>query len=347
MTAIRALLTPLGRRELMVLALILACLLSPVFASIFGAVDIGFREAMSVYLHALIGERPVDVAYLDSRILLELRLPRILLAFVCGAGLALSGWALQLVTRNPLADPYLFGISAGASLGAIVVLSLGITHGVLLAIGLPLGAFIGASASVLVVLTLSGFGLQSQVERMLLSGVATSFLFGALGSLLLYFSSPQVTASVIFWSLGSFARAAWDMLWLPWLVFGAFVGFLLLVTRQLFALSAGDETAHALGVSVAKLRIISLLMCSLMTAVLVASCGGIGFVGLMIPHIARLLFPGSQSLLIVAMLGGLFMVWVDVMTRSLLPPQELPVGVITAVVGSVFFLTLLFSRRSE
>ncbi|WP_338591935.1 iron ABC transporter permease [Shewanella khirikhana] len=352
MSGIRALFTPLGRRDYLLAALILACLVSPALASMFGAADIHFSEAMSVYLHALIGERPADVPYLDSRILLELRLPRILLAFVCGAGLALAGWALQLVTRNPLADPYLFGISSGASLGAIVVMSLGSLFGGAFVeaadgISLPLGAFAGASASVLMVLALSGFGLQSQVERMLLSGVAISFLFGALGSLLLYFSSPQVTASLLFWSLGSFARASWDLLWLPWTIFGVFVGFLSVMRRQLLALSAGDETAHGLGVPVARLRIISLLMCSLMTAVLVASCGGIGFVGLMIPHITRLMFPGRQSLMIVVLMGGLFMMWVDVLARSLLPAQELPVGVITAVIGSGFFLLLLLGRKGQ
>ncbi|WP_372870227.1 FecCD family ABC transporter permease [Shewanella sp.] len=350
MTGIRALFTPLERHDYLLAVLLLACLVSPALASIFGAADIHFTDAMSVYLHALIGEQPKDVPYLDSRILLELRLPRILLAFVCGAGLALAGWALQLVTRNPLADPYLFGISSGASLGAIVVMSLGSLLGggfMALAdgISLPLGAFAGASASVLLVLALSGFGLQSQVERMLLSGVAISFLFGALGSLLLYFSSPQVTASLLFWTLGSFARASWDLLWLPWTIFGVFIGFLWVLRRQLLALSAGDETAHGLGVPVAKLRTISLLMCSLMTAVLVASCGGIGFVGLMIPHTVRLMFPGRQSLMIVVLMGGLFMMWVDVLARSLLPTQELPVGVITAVIGSGFFLLLLLRRK--
>ncbi|MBT1444388.1 iron ABC transporter permease [Shewanella sp. JM162201] len=362
MRAFSALLRPVEAQGVLTLLLMAACILSMVFAGMFGAADIGFRQAFSVYLHALGAPLPADVAYLDSRILLELRLPRILLAFVCGAGLALSGWALQLVTRNPLADPYLFGISAGASLGAIVVLSL--TAGVgassaaaaagmaasdswLSVLTLPTGAFVGASVSVLLVLALSGFGLQSQVERMLLSGVATSFLFSALGSLVLYFSSPQVTASLLFWSLGSFARAAWDTLMVPWLVFGLFVLFLLINRRELLAMSAGDETAHSLGVPVARLRIISLLMCSLMTAVLVASCGGIGFVGLMIPHIVRLMFPARQSLMIVAMLGGLLMVWVDVLARALLPSQELPVGVITAVLGSGFFLVLLFGRRDR
>lgn len=297
---------------------------------------------------------------------MELRLPRILLAFVAGAGLSLAGSVLQTVTRNPLADPYLFGISSGASFGAVVMLTLftgsglfgnagviansGIFSGSgmfagLLWFSLPFGAFIGASLSVLIVLALSGLGLNSQVERMLLSGVATSFMFGALTSLLLYFASPQATASVLFWSLGSFAKASWPLLILPSIV--VLVSFFIILgwKRQIMALQAGDETAHTLGVNVPKLRLNMLLLCSLITAVLVATCGGIGFVGLMIPHTVRLLFPGRQPILLTALVGGLFMVWIDVLARCLLGNQELPVGIITASIGSFFFLLILRRRN--
>jgi iron complex transport system permease protein len=215
----------------------------------------------------------------------------------------------------------------------------------LLWFSLPLGAFIGASLSVLIVLALSGLGLNSQVERMLLSGVATSFMFGALTSLLLYFASPQATASVLFWSLGSFAKASWSLLVLPTLVIGASLFIILGMKRQIMALQAGDETAHTLGVNVPKLRLNMLLLCSLITAILVATCGGIGFVGLMIPHTVRMLFPGRQPILLTALVGGLFMVWIDVLARCLLGNQELPVGIITAAIGSMFFLLILRKRR--
>lgn len=212
-------------------------------------------------------------------------------------------------------------------------------------LSLPVGAFIGASLSVLLVVVLSGIGRTSQVERMLLSGVATSFLFGALTSLLLYFSSPQATASVLFWSLGSFAKASWSQLWLPTVTVGSSLLIMLAFKRQIMALQAGDESAHTLGVNVAKLRLSMLLLCSLITAMLVASCGGIGFVGLMIPHTVRLLFSGRQPMILTAVLGGLFMVWIDVVARCLLTNQELPVGIITAALGSVFFLFILRHRR--
>lgn len=351
-------LRPLSLQQWLLLALAVLVLLTPVAAASFGAADIAFGDVLRIFVGQFIDLNAIgwgDPSALSQRIVLELRLPRMLLAFVAGAGLSIAGSVLQTVTRNPLADPYLFGISSGASFGAVVMLTcltgtglladFAPTSGSLMWFSLPLGAFMGASLSVLLVFAMSGGGLHSQVERMLLSGVATSFMFGALTSLLLYFASPQATASVLFWSLGSFAKATWSVLWLPCLVVSASIVVILAFKRQIMALQAGDETAHTLGVNVAKLRLSMLLLCSLITAILVASCGGIGFVGLMIPHTVRLLFPGRQSVLLTALVGGLFMVWIDVIARCVLGNQELPVGIITAAIGSLFFLVVLRHRR--
>ncbi|MCE9679338.1 iron ABC transporter permease [Shewanella sp. AS1] len=342
-------------------ALLLFSFLTPLLAAGFGAAEIGFSQVVDLLLAAMSGAEPgSEGGSIASRILLELRLPRILLAFVAGFGLAIAGMVLQTVTRNPLADPYLFGISSGASFGAVLVLTLfggvGIAGSSIAqtlslslsqSLSLPLGAFIGASLSVLLVLALCGRNMSTQIERMLLSGVAVSFMFGALTSLLLYFSGPQAAASLLFWSLGSFAKASWGSLTLPvvTLVFSTLV--ILLFKRSIIAMKAGDETAHTLGVNVQKLRLGMLLLCSLITAVVVAHCGGIGFVGLMIPHMVRLLLPGQFPLLVTGVVGGLFMIWVDVLARSLLSYQELPIGIITAVIGSVFFLSILVSKRRE
>ncbi|ABK49503.1 transport system permease protein [Shewanella sp. ANA-3] len=361
--------TPLTRQQWLILGLAGFALLTPIAAASFGAANISFLDVLQVFInklsHLFMADEAVSTS-MTERIVMELRLPRIILAFVAGAGLSLAGSVLQTVTRNPLADPYLFGISSGASFGAVVMLTLftgsglfgnagtiansGIFSGSgtfagLLWFSLPFGAFIGASLSVLIVLALAGLGLKSQVERMLLSGVATSFMFSALTSLLLYFASPQATASVLFWSLGSFAKASWSLLVLPSLV--VLLSFFIILgwKRQIMALQAGDETAHTLGVNVPKLRLNMLLLCSLITAILVATCGGIGFVGLMIPHTVRLLFPGRQPILLTALVGGLFMVWIDVLARCLLGNQELPVGIITAAIGSFFFLLILRRRK--
>lgn len=367
---VNRILTPLTLQQWLILGLVVLGILTPIAAASFGAATISFLDVLHVFITKLLQNfdtlNPTKVNGITERIVMELRLPRILLAFVAGAGLSLAGSVLQTVTRNPLADPYLFGISSGASFGAVVMLTLftgsglfesagvvanaGIFSGSgvfagLLWFSLPFGAFIGASLSVLIVLALSGLGLNSQVERMLLSGVATSFMFGALTSLLLYFASPQATASVLFWSLGSFAKASWSLLILPTLVVGASLLIILGMKRQIMALQAGDETAHTLGVNVPKLRLNMLLLCSLITAILVATCGGIGFVGLMIPHTVRLLFPGRQPIVLTALVGGLFMVWIDVLARCLLGNQELPVGIITAALGSFFFLLILSRRK--
>nr|WP_239473286.1 iron ABC transporter permease [Shewanella algidipiscicola] len=325
--------------------------MTPLLAASFGAAHIDFNQVVDVVLATLGGERPSSVT---ARIVMELRMPRIVLAFIAGFGLAIAGAVLQTVTRNPLADPYLFGISSGASFGAVVVLTLFGGAGALSnalsiswlgSVSLPMGAFIGASLAVLMVLALCGRAMSTQIERMLLSGVAISFMFGALTSLLLYFSGPQAAASVLFWSLGSFAKASWSGLGLPLLVVAGATVIILLFKRQIVAMKAGDETAHTLGIDVQRLRLAMLLLCSLITAVLVANCGGIGFVGLMIPHMVRLLLPGRFALLTTGVVGGLFMIWVDVLARCLLSYQELPIGIITAVIGSVFFLFILGSKR--
>lgn len=341
------------------LSLLVLSLFSLVAAASFGAADLSFADVLNVLEHRTFGSGASEGAGIAERIIIELRFPRILLAFTAGAGLSIAGSVLQTVTRNPLADPYLFGISSGASFGAVVVLTLFSSSGLALDLSgggsglferyewlsLPLGAFIGAGLSVLMVLSLCGRTMSSQIERMLLSGVAISFMFGALTSLLLYFSSPQAAASVLFWSLGSFAKADWDTLLLPFAVVSFATVIILLYKRQIMAMRAGDETAHTLGVNVARLRLQMLLLCSLITAILVANCGGIGFVGLMIPHTVRILFPGYFPLLTTALFGGLFMIWIDVLARTLLSHQELPIGIITAVIGSVFFLAILGRKK--
>ncbi|MCL1051933.1 iron ABC transporter permease [Shewanella abyssi] len=328
---------------LLLFGLLLLGLITPFAATSFGAATITSSDVLQVFSHKFLGLG--ESMGVTERIIWELRLPRVILAFIAGAGLSIAGSVLQTVTRNPLADPYLFGISSGASFGAVMALTLFSQS--ILWLSLPLGAFIGASLSVLMVLSLCGRNLSTQVERMLLSGVAISFMFGAMASLLLYFSSPQAAASVLFWSLGSFAKASWSGLILPAIIVSLCTVIILLFKRQIVAMRAGDETAHTLGINVGRLRLSMLLLCSLITAILVANCGGIGFIGLMVPHTVRLLFPGKYPLLLTAAIGGLFMVWVDVLARTLLSYQELPVGIITSVMGSVFFLFILGGRSAK
>lgn len=317
-----------------------------ILAISFGAAQISSGDVLSVFWAAIGGD--TEVSDIKQRIIIELRFPRLILAFLTGAGLSLAGAVLQTVTRNPLADPYLFGIASGASLGAVLVIAsitgAGVSVMAVSQMSITSGAFVGAAFSVFIVLSLAGRGIQ--IERMLLAGVAVSFMFSAGTSLVLYASDPEAAASLLFWTLGSFTRANWDTLLVPSLVIISCLVLFLGYARSLKAVLAGDETAKTLGVNVTRLRMAMLLLGSLITATLVANTGGIGFVGLMIPHIVRRLMPSQQQYFFLGctFFGGVFMVWVDVLARSLVANNELPIGVITAAIGSVFFLLVLRKR---
>lgn len=315
-----------------------AAALFSLFAALsFGAAETSLQDVFNSFLLS-------NEASFNTRIIFELRMPRTLLAFLAGSGLAIAGLILQTVTRNPLADPYLFGISSGASFGVVLLMALaGISAGFMLSAAALLGSLLAMSLLILI----AGRQQSAQVESMLLAGVALSFLFSAFTSLLLYWSDPQAVAAILFWTLGSFARAQWATLWLPLLVITLCTFVMLSFRRQLNAMLLGDESAITLGVRVQRFRVLMLVLSSLITAVLVAMCGGIGFVGLMVPHIVRFFISQGTiaGLLVTSLVGGTFMVWVDVLSRSLLKNQELPVGVITTAIGSVFFLSLLFFRK--
>ncbi|MBB1296557.1 iron ABC transporter permease [Pseudoalteromonas sp. Hal273] len=325
-------------RQSLALFISAAAALFSLFAALsFGAAETSLQDVFNSFLLS-------NDASFNSRIIFELRMPRTLLAFLAGSGLAIAGLILQTVTRNPLADPYLFGISSGASFGVVLLMALaGISAGFMLSAAALLGSLLAMSLLILI----AGRQQSAQVESMLLAGVALSFLFSAFTSLLLYWSDPQAVAAILFWTLGSFSRAQWATLWLPLLVITLCTFVMLSFRRQLNAMLLGDESAITLGVRVQRFRILMLVLSSLITAVLVAMCGGIGFVGLMVPHIVRFFISQGTiaGLLVTSLVGGTFMVWVDVLSRSLLKNQELPVGVITAAIGSVFFLSLLFFRK--
>ncbi|WP_111978403.1 iron ABC transporter permease [Algibacillus agarilyticus] len=311
----------------------LLCCLSFVYSFGVGVSEIGFSE---VWL--CVSQQCSSVIY--ETILWQVRLPRVILGFIAGFGLAVAGALMQNVTRNPLADPYLFGIVAGAGLGATVASLLPEAFHYF---SIPFAAFFGALFAVVVVLGVVVRNNWRRVEHLLLAGVAVSFLLSSLTNFILYTGDAFSTNRVIFWLMGSLARADQTVLWIivPVVLVSSCIA--ILWSRQLDALLLSDESARTLGVQVAKLRILVLLLCAAMTAVIVAYCGGIGFVGLMIPHIVRALIGITTAKLIVGsgLVGGCFLIWVDVVARSALDGQEIPIGVITSAVGSVFFLLLM------
>jgi len=299
----------------------------------FGVAELGHREVWQCLTATC--EKSIY-----NTILWQIRLPRVLLGFIAGFGLAIAGALMQNVTRNPLADPYLFGIVAGAGLGATLTNFLPPS---LQFFTLPLAAFLGALFAVFIVLMVLIKNNWRRTEHLLLAGVAVSFLFSSVTSFILYMGDAFSTNRVIFWLMGSLARA--DQTALMWIFPVVFIATIvaLLLSRQLDSLLLSDESARTLGVSVEKLRIGTLVICAALTAVIVAYCGGIGFVGLMIPHIVRP-FVGlttARILLGAGLVGGCFLVWVDVVARTALDGQEIPIGVITSAMGSVFFLLLM------
>ncbi|MBQ1121720.1 iron ABC transporter permease [Streptomyces sp. A73] len=281
-----------------------------------------------------------------ATIVLDVRLPRVLLAAVVGAGLALVGTVLQALVRNPLADPYLLGISSGASTGAVVVVVLGVG-----ALSMQMGAFAGAMLALVVVYTMARRGGTSATlttGRLVLAGVAVQYVLSALTSLLLVTSAEKEhLRAILFWTLGGLGQARWHTLPLPALVLAAGLLLLLALARPLDLLLAGEEGAMVLGLDTGRFRAAVFVLASLVTAVLVTVSGAIGFVGLMVPHAARMAVgAGHRALLPVAALGGAaFLVLADLAARTVAAPEEIPVGVLTALTGGPFFLWML--RRSQ
>ncbi|MEU9944778.1 FecCD family ABC transporter permease [Streptomyces lavendulae] len=287
-----------------------------------------------------------------ASIVWDVRMPRVLLGAVVGAGLAVTGTVLQALVHNQLADPFLLGASSGASAGAVLVIVFGTAAGAgavgaLGGAGVPLAAFAGSMAALVTVYALARRGGTMTTGRLILAGVAVQYVLSALTSLVLVLSaSPDQMRSVLFWTLGGLGGARWSELALPAAALFVGTGVLVTLARPLDLLLAGEEGAHTLGLDTGRFRAAAFVLTSLVIGVLVASSGAIGFVGLMVPHAARMVVgAGHRALLPVAALGGaVFLTLADLLARTAAAPQEIPVGVVTALVGGPFFLWML--RRS-
>ncbi|MFE2271772.1 FecCD family ABC transporter permease [Streptomyces lavendulae] len=291
-----------------------------------------------------------------ASIVWDVRMPRVLLGAVVGAGLAVTGTVLQALVRNRLADPFLLGASSGASAGAVLVIVFGAATGAgaigaLGGAGVSLAAFAGSMAALVTVYALARRGGTMTTGRLILAGVAVQYVLSALTSLVLVLSaSPDQVRSVLFWTLGGLGGARWGELALPTAALFVGTGLLVTLARPLDLLLAGEEGAHTLGLDTGRFRAAAFVLTSLVIGVLVASSGAIGFVGLMVPHAARMVVgAGHRALLPVAALGGaVFLTLADLLARTAAAPEEIPVGVVTALVGGPFFLWMLRrSGRSE
>jgi iron complex transport system permease protein len=275
----------------------------------------------------------------------QIRLPRVLLAAVVGAALTTAGAVVQVLVRNALADPFLLGVSSGASVGATAVLLLGVfaSLGVW---AISVGSILGALAAMAAVFAVSRSGRGLAPTQLILCGVVLSALFESVTSFLIFRGNPQATQSVLFWLLGSFGLASWNQLPIPALALAAAMVYLLAQGRALNALAMGVEPAASLGVDVRRLRLNLFLVTSLMAGVAVAVSGIIGFVGLVVPHIVRLMVGSDHRRVLPTgvLFGASFMVLGDLLARTIVAPQEMPIGVITAFIGAPTLIVLIRRR---
>ena len=338
-----------GRGRVALGAGLAVLLLVSVAASVtIGAADIRVSDVLgSVLAHLGIGTSPLDP--LRDAIVWELRLPRVLTAAAVGAGLAIAGGIMQALTRNQLADPYLLGLSSGASLGAVAVLLLGV------GLVLPLAAFAGAILALLATLGIAGAGGGRGIARItptrtVLAGVAVSSLAAAITSFIIFWTAESDSyRDVLTWLLGSLAGARWPAVAIAGIAV-IVVGIPLALTgRLLDGFAFGDTTAATLGIPVQGVRWGLLGATALLTGALVSVSGAIGFVGLVLPHAVRIVAgPGNRALLpLSALVGASFLIWADTLARTVFAPRELPVGIVTAIVGAPVFAWLLTRRRGD
>lgn len=283
----------------------------------------------------------------QGHIVWDIRFPRVLLGVIVGAGLSVAGVTAQALMRNSLADPYILGISSGASVGATLVILFGAFH----YFGhnaLSFSAFLGALAAMVMVFLLARVAGRITTTRLLLSGIAISMMLSAATNFIVTMAPREEgIRTALYWMLGSLTGAKWTYLTFPALVVLVCTVLLLFQYRSLNSLLMGDDTAVTLGVNIQRFRVGLILILALLTGTLVAISGSIGFVGLMIPHIVRLLVGSDHRrvLPVSLFLGAIFIVWADVLARVVLAPEELPIGIVTALCGGPFFIWLL--RRSS
>lgn len=319
-----------------------ALVASIVVAVTIGPASITFGEVWgSIGSHLGLGASPLPP--LRDGIVWELRLPRVLTAAAVGAGLAIAGAVMQAITRNPLADPYLLGLSSGASLGAVSVVLLGAS------LLLPVAAFLGSMAALVLTLLLASSLGAITPTRTVLAGLAVSSLAGAITSLVIFWTATGDSyREILGWLLGSLAGARWPAVAIA-VVALVVAGIPIMLTgRLLDAFAFGDVSAASLGINVPVTRWALLAATALLTGAMVSVSGSIGFVGLILPHGVRLLVgPGHRALLpLSALVGAIFLLWADTAARSLFDPRELPVGIVTAIIGAPIFALLLGRRRS-
>lgn len=310
-----------------------------------GPVRLSPSEVIDALWAHLRGQPDASVA---GQIVWQIRAPRVLLAMVIGASLTTAGSVVQALVSNALAEPFLLGVSSGASVGAVSVLLFG-TFASFGLWALSIGSVAGALVAMVVVFAIAVDGGHLAPTRLILCGVSLAAMFEAFTSFLLFRGDPQATQSVLFWLLGSFGRATWSQLWLPSLVLAVAVAYLMVQARSLNALSLGAGPSAALGVDVARLRRNLFAVTSIMAGVAVAVSGVIGFIGLVVPHVVRMAVGTDhrRTLPVGVVWGAAFAVAGDLLARTIVAPEEMPMGVITAFIGAPVLIVLVRRKSTR
>jgi len=335
------------RKVLIVISILMVIsFLAIIFSSVVGVADISFKDALNIILRRLINPEEIRSQESDKEvILLEIRIPRRIFSFLVGASLSIAGVLFQVILKNPLAEPYILGVSGGSAVGAIAAILLGLSFGIYITVF----SFLGALLSVLILLFISTLDGEMSASALLLGGVIINAFFSAIVMFLISIASRSEIQSAVFWLMGDLSQASYRNLEVvfPVVLIGSVISFFL--SRKLNILSLGDETALQLGVKAKVYNKLILLLASLLTATVVSMSGLIGFVGLIIPHIVRLSLGADHRILIPSAFftGGIYLLLSDTLARTLRTPSELPVGVVTAIIGAPFFLYLLRKGRTE
>ena len=333
--------------------LILLFISSIILGISFGAVDIPPYDVYRVFLYKVFG---IKIGNLDEilnstlfDIIWGVRMPRVLLGAFAGMALAMVGVIMQATIQNPLGDPYILGLSSGASLGATFSILIGFS-GVLSSFGAPLGAFLGALMASVFVYFLAKIGGRITPFKMILAGMVISSICSSLTSLIIFLSKDnEGIRTVNFWMMGSLAGAEWSNIVLPIAISVIPLIYFFTQYRNLNLMVLGDETSITLGLNIERYRKIYMILSSLITGVIVSVCGTIGFVGIMIPHIVRLIFGTDHKTLLPfsALVGAIFLIWADIIARCAITNMELPIGIITSVIGAPFLLWLMVKGTGE
>lgn len=342
---------------IIIIILIAVLFLSIILAVTFGSVKLSAYEAYRIIIYNLFHIPIGDIDTLTKGsmydIIWQIRFPRVLLSAIVGMGLSTVGVAMQATVHNPLADPYILGLSSGASLGATFAILIGV-NGIFLGSAVGFGAFLGALISSIFVYVLSNLGGRMTSVKLILSGMIISAICSAFTNFIIYTTDNlEGMRTVAFWMMGSLSSAAWKNITVPTLVvvFGSI--FFMFQFRILNTMLLGDEAAVTLGIDLARYRKVYMVISSLITGVIVSVCGTIGFVGLIIPHIVRLFIGSDHKKLIPisSLFGAIFLIWTDVFARTLMKTFELPIGVITSMIGAPFLLWLMirnsYGRRDR